>query len=185
MLFPVFFDTCALYGALVSDLILRFAERRLYTPYWSRGVLDELERVLGEHIGQDKAGKRIRQMESAFPDALVCRYEDLIPGMRCSEEDRHVLAAACHSPAETLVTFNVADFPRAATDPVGIEVRHPDDFLLDVFDLDPGTVGHICVSALRSYRQYPVTPDEFVELLVRSGVPRFASAIYPSLDALF
>ena len=43
--------------------------------------------------------------------------------MQCSEEDRHVLAAACHSPAETLVTFNVADFPSAATEPVGIEVN--------------------------------------------------------------
>ena len=30
MLFPVFFDTCTLYGALVSDLVLRFAENRLY-----------------------------------------------------------------------------------------------------------------------------------------------------------
>ena len=185
MLFPVFFDTCTLYGALVSDLVLRFAENRLYTPYWSQGVLDELERVLGERIGKDKAGKRIRQMKSAFPDALVCGYENLVPGMQCSEEDRHVLAAACHSPAETLVTFNVADFPSAATEPVGIEVKHPDDFLLDVFDLDPGEVGHICVSALRSYRQYPVTPEEFAELLARSGVPRLAGAIYPSLDALF
>ena len=68
-----FFDTCTLYGALVSDLVLRFAENRLYTPYWSQGVLDELERVLGERIGKDKAGKRIRQMKSAFPDCVGVR----------------------------------------------------------------------------------------------------------------
>lgn len=86
MLFPVFFDTCTLYGALVSDLVLRFAENRLYTPYWSQGVLDELERVLGERIGKDKAGKRIRQMKSAFPDALVCGYENLVRG--CSAVKR-------------------------------------------------------------------------------------------------
>ena len=184
MLFPVFFDTCTLYGALVSDLVLRFAENRLYTPYWSQGVLDELERVLGERIGKISR-QAYSPDEVCVPDALVCGYENLVPGMQCSEEDRHVLAAACHSPAETLVTFNVADFPSAATEPVGIEVKHPDDFLLDVFDLDPGEVGHICVSALRSYRQYPVTPEEFAELLARSGVPRFAGAIYPSLDAAF
>lgn len=96
-----------------------------------------------------------------------------------------MLAAACYSPAETLVTFNVKDFPRHAVDPYHIEVRHPDDFLLDVFDLDPGLVGRTCIAALRTYRRYPVTPSEFCDVLVRSGVPQFSSTIYPALDALY
>ncbi|WP_238567062.1 PIN domain-containing protein [Bifidobacterium reuteri] len=32
---PVFFDTCVLYGEIVNDLILRLAEERFFTPYWS------------------------------------------------------------------------------------------------------------------------------------------------------
>lgn len=124
-------------------------------------------------------------MAKVFPDAMVRGYEDLIPGMACSTEDKHVLAAASYSPAETLVTFNVKDFPKTSTEPVHIEVKHPDDFLLDVFDLNPALVSHICLVALKSYQQYPVTPDDFAKLLSRSGVPGFANAIYPPLAALF
>ena len=36
MSFPVFFDTCALYGEIVNDLVLRLAEERMFVPYWSR-----------------------------------------------------------------------------------------------------------------------------------------------------
>lgn len=103
MLFPMFFDTCTLYGALVADLVLRFAEQHLYTPYWFSDVLRELEMALAERVGAEKAYRRIGMMKRAFPDAEVRGYENLIPSMRCSKEDRHVLAAACHSPAETLV----------------------------------------------------------------------------------
>ncbi len=185
MLFPVFFDTCTLYGALITDLVLRFAECRLYTPYWSPDVLKELERVLTAHIGKEKAQRRVCLMEQAFPDAAICGYEELIPTMQCSKEDRHVLAAACYSPAETLVTFNVKDFPRDTVEQYGIEVKHPDDFLLDVFDLNPGLISQICLTALRSYRLYPVTPNELCEVLAKSSVPQFATKIYPSLDALY
>lgn len=38
MSFPVFFDTCALYGELMCDLFLRLAEKRIYEPYWSQKV---------------------------------------------------------------------------------------------------------------------------------------------------
>lgn len=40
--FPVFFDTCTLYGEMVNDVILRLAEELLFVPYWSSGVLEEL-----------------------------------------------------------------------------------------------------------------------------------------------
>lgn len=44
--FPVFFDTCVLFGEVVNDVILSLAEELLFTPYWSGDVLDELERNL-------------------------------------------------------------------------------------------------------------------------------------------
>lgn len=44
--FPVFFDTCVLFGEVVNDVILRLAEELLFTPYWSGDVLDELEGIL-------------------------------------------------------------------------------------------------------------------------------------------
>lgn len=84
VLFPVFFDTCSLYGSLIADLVLRFAEQRLYAPYWSPDVLKELETALAERIGKERVRRRVGQMEWAFPDAMVRGYEDLLPGMQCS-----------------------------------------------------------------------------------------------------
>lgn len=83
-------------------------------------------------------------MCSAFPDATVTGYDALIEDMTCDDKDRHVLAAAAYSPAETLVTFNLKDFPSQSVQDVGVELRHPDDFLQDVLDLDPGgSAGHV------------------------------------------
>lgn len=184
MSFPVFFDTCALYGEIINDLILRLAEERFFTPYWSEGVLAELRKNLELRVGSSRATKRINAMATAFPDATITGYENLIPKMTCDKKDRHVLAAADHSPAQTLVTFNLKDFPASSTRPLNIEVKHPDDFLCDVFDLAPGHVAGICYAALLSYKRYPQTPEDYAAMLQHAGTPRFARDIYPPLAAL-
>ncbi|WP_141672569.1 hypothetical protein [Bifidobacterium breve] len=99
-------------------------------------------------------------------------------------KDRHILAAADYSPAQTLVTFNTKDFPETSTQPLRIEVKRPDDFFLDVLDLDPGRVARVCHTALLSYKRYPRTPEDYADMLRKSGVPEFANCLYPILDAL-
>lgn len=182
--FPVFFDTCVLFGEVVNDVILRLAEELLFTPYWSGDVLDELERNLTPRIGKERAQRRICAMNSAFPDATVEGYAPLIRDMTCDDKDRHVLAAAAYSPAATLVTFNLKDFPPQSIQSVGIELRHPDDFLMDVLDLDPARVSHACYDALMSYRLYPQTPLEYASMLTKSGLPNFAGRLLPLLETL-
>ena len=49
MAFPVFLGTCAVYGATLTDTLLRIAERA--PPHWSADVLEELGRNLVEHAG--------------------------------------------------------------------------------------------------------------------------------------
>lgn len=184
MSFPVFFDTCTLFGELVNDLILRLAEEHLYAPYWSQQILDELRRNLQLRIGEERSAQRVNAMTAAFPEALVTGYESPIKNMTCDEKDRHVLAAADYSPAQTLVTFNTKDFPETSTQPLRIEVKRPDDFFLDVLDLDPGRVARVCHMALLSYKRYPRTPEDYADMLRKSGVPEFANCLYPILDAL-
>ncbi|RSX58442.1 PIN domain-containing protein [Bifidobacterium samirii] len=94
------------------------------------------------------------------------------------------MAAAVHSPASTLVTFNLKDFPESSVVDFPMELKHPDDFLLDVFDLSPGRVARICYAALCSYKYRPQTPEDYSDMLQRSGVPDFAKKIYPVLAAL-
>lgn len=182
MAFPAFFDTCALYGGALNDLLLTLAERGMYRPLWSKDVLAELRRNLIERgIAADSVDRRIETMNGAFPDAEVHGYAELVDGMLCDDGDRHVLAAAVRANAEVLVTFNMRHFPDAALAPYEIELRHPDDFLLDQVGLHErralGAVEHL----LETYEAPPLTVADYCALLVRSGVPRFAERVQRSL----
>ena len=97
MAFPAFLDTCVLYPAALTDLLLRIAEHEVYRPHWSPDVVAELQRNLAEVITEEAARRRIDAMCRAFPEASVTGYESLVDGMTCDPKDRHVLAAATHS----------------------------------------------------------------------------------------
>jgi hypothetical protein len=58
------------------------------------------------------------------------------------EKDRHVLAAAVRSGAETIVTYNLKDFPRSALASYSITAQGPSTFLKNLYELDPDAVGH-------------------------------------------
>jgi hypothetical protein len=55
-------------------------------------------------------------------------------------KDRHVLAATVAADSQLTITFNLDDFAPETCDPLGVEAIHPDDFLLDLHDLDPEAV---------------------------------------------
>lgn len=158
MAFPALLDTCVLYPAYLSDTLLRLAETGTYRPLWSADVLDELRRnLLGRGLPVEPVDRRIKQMRSAFPDALVTGYESLIDGMGNDPKDRHVLAAAVRANAEVVVTFNIKDFPRDAVEPYEILAVKPDDFLLDQLDLYPGLTMGVLEEQAASYRREPTT----------------------------
>ena len=161
MPFSVFFDTCSLYGEIYCDIFLTLAEERLYVPYWSQGVLDELRRVVKLNNPTADIDKRIEYMQNFFPDATITSYETLIDSMTCDEGDRHVLAAAHMSPAHTLVTSNVKDFPEVSLRNLPMSVKSPDDFLLDVLDINRAKVAQACFRRLKTYRNKPRTSEEY------------------------
>jgi predicted nucleic acid-binding protein len=142
--FPVVLDTCVLVPAALCDTLLRLAERRLYLPRWSGHTLTELESALVEKIGlaPEKAAKRVTAIHDHFADAIVRGSESLIAAMTNHPKDRHVLAAAVRSGAEVIVTFNLRDFPDAMLTPLLVEARHPDRFLIELYDLNPDVVVH-------------------------------------------
>jgi hypothetical protein len=78
-------------------------------------------------------------MKTAFEDAMVMGWEATCAGLDLPDpDDRHVLAAAITGGAQSLVTFNLKDFPDDKLLPTRVEAVHPDDFLLDQLDLHPG-----------------------------------------------
>jgi hypothetical protein len=53
-----------------------------------------------------------------------------------SPKDRHVVATAAATHADAIVTFNLADFAAHLKEHLQIEVIHPDDFVIDLVDLN-------------------------------------------------
>lgn len=179
MSFPVFLDTCVLYPATLNDTLLRIAERHAFRPHWSPDVLGELRRNLAKipAVGDDGARRRVDAMEAAFEDAMVTGYEALVPAMTCDPKDAHVLAAAVVSECQIIVTFNLKDFPIASVQTHGLDVVHPDDFLLDQLDLYPQAVlGALAAQARQSARP-SLTPPMIAAALERTGLPRFAAEL--------
>jgi hypothetical protein len=88
-----------------------------------------------------------------------------------------VLAAAIAGGAQSIVTFNLVDFPTARLEPLNIEAVHPDAFLLDQLDLAPATV----LAALRRqasrFRKPPMDLSGLLARLERCGVPNFTEEI--------
>ncbi|CAN5653505.1 hypothetical protein BH24ACT5_BH24ACT5_13700 [soil metagenome] len=118
MPFSVVLDTCALYPAHLRDTLLRLAESGLYRGLWSDDIIEELHRNLIEvGIPPGSVDRLIREMATAFPDAVVTGYGSLIDGLTCDPKHRHVLAAAVRAGAAPIVTFITDDFPEASVEP--------------------------------------------------------------------
>lgn len=136
--FKAILDTNVIYPIIIRDLLLWFAHYDLYTPKWSEGIFSEWKRVMLEKdINEKEAEKRIKRVDSAFPDALVQNYEPLIEHLEMKDvDDRHVLAAAIKSNANVIVTNNLKDFPSEYLSSFGLSAKSADDFLTDIIDLN-------------------------------------------------
>jgi predicted nucleic acid-binding protein len=180
--FPAFFDTCTLFGAAITDLLMELADQGAFRPLWSAHVLAELEgAVTRAGVPQDAIQKRIRAMQSAFPDADVTGYENLIGEMTNDDGDRHVVAAAVRANAEIIVTFNLKHFPEEALSRYDLEAVHPDAFLLDQLDLYPRMTLMAVDDIAAAYENPPMTTEQFLERLARAGVPHFAARVLAEL----
>ena len=171
----VLLDACVLVPISLTDLLLRLAEDpALYSPRWSKEILNEVERTLQKPnfgLSPAKAQYRIACMESAFPEALVTGYESFVAKMENHEDDRHVLAAAIRAKADAILTSNSKDFPAHCLQPFGIEKLTPDRFPIDQWHLDARLVARKLAEQAED-RGVPLS--DLLELLGRM-VPGFAA----------
>lgn len=179
-MFSAVLDACALYPFSLRDTLLRFAEAELYAPLWSDRILDEVRRNLIEHgYGEARAGYLLGEMRGAFEESEVDELEivRLEPAMTNDPKDRHVLAAAVAADSELIVTFDLGDFPPEACEAMGVEAIHPDEFLLDLFDLDPELARALVTQQAGDLSDPPIALDELLRMLETAGVPGFAAAV--------
>jgi predicted nucleic acid-binding protein len=181
--FSAVLDANVLYPFSLRDTLLRLAELELYTPLWSASILEEMTRNLVEgRITEQQAARIETAMRDAFEEAEVdaAVIERLEPVMTNDPKDRHVLAAAVAAGAELIVTFDLDDFPPEVCEPLGIEAIHPDQFLLDLHDLDAEAVrAALEQQAADLHPPWPL--EQLLGALATAGVPRFANIIREQL----
>ncbi len=136
-------DANVLYSIELTDLFLTFAAHRLVRVHWSSTILDEVSRNLAKRadLSPDAIAYRIDRMNIAVQGALdEPPPEALVAAMPITENDRHVLALAVHVEADSIITFNLRDFPATACEPHGVEAVDPDSFAVAIAESDPSRV---------------------------------------------
>lgn len=173
--FKVVLDANVLYPFSLRDTLLRAAAEGFFQLYWSDEILDETTRnlVASGTITEQQATRLRSAMTGAFPESMVTGHEHLIDAMPNHEKDRHVAAAAVKAGAQVIVTSNRKDF---RTLPDGIEAQSPDEFLPNLFDLDPDGMVELIREQAKALCNPPRAFDELLRGLAKS-VPDFASSV--------
>lgn len=102
----------------IIDPLLSLAEAGLCEPAWSARVMDEARLAIMEvrHVPDVRARGFLDAICRAFPMAMAEDWERFEPDVNLSDpNDGHVVAAARRAGAETIVTFNLKEFPRRRT----------------------------------------------------------------------
>ena len=172
--FATLYDSCVLYPAPLRDLLMHLALTDLYRAKWTNEIHEEwIASVLADRKDLKKNFlERTRdKMNSSIRDCLVQNYQYLIPTLTLPDKnDRHILAAAIHSNSSVIVTYNLKDFPKKIVSKYGIEAQHPDEFIINLFDLSPEI---ICLAVKRhrsSLKKPPKNVEEYLATLVKQSL---------------
>lgn len=172
----VIYDACVLHPAAVRDLLVRIAETGLVRARWSERILDECFESIRRQRPQldpDALARTRRLMNDAVRDCIVSGFEGLIDQLVLPDpDDRHVLAAAIHAGARTIVTANLRDLPERALAPHRVEAMHPDEFVLDLLEAAPGLVVQVLTEQAAALRSPPRTVEDLLRNLHESGLVR-------------
>jgi predicted nucleic acid-binding protein len=154
----------------------------LFRPLWSDEILNEWEQSLRRRFAdlKDDYFERQRKYMATFGEASVEDYNHLIPAFDLPDpRDAHVLAAAVQGRADAIVTYNIKDFPADVAARHNIEIRHPDDFLVNIIDLDAGKALTAIRNQRAQYNNPAVSAENYLERLKGSGLIQAAHRLQP------
>jgi predicted nucleic acid-binding protein len=156
---------------------MELAMSGLFRARWSAHIHDEWMKAVNEKYGiaLEKLVTRRDCMNASVPDGCVAGYEELIEPLKLPDpNDRHVLAAAIRCGASAIITFNEKDFPADVLKKYGIHTRHPDDFILEVDGVAPGTLADAARIDFSHYKNPPLSVDDYIEGFRACSLPKTA-----------
>ncbi len=169
-------DACVLYPAPLRDFLMHLTLLDLFRARWTEAIHAEwMRNVLAQRpdLRPDQLARTKELMNTHARDALVEGYEPLIETLILPDpDDRHVLAAAIHTEADLIVTFNLRDFPSSALNPHTITAIHPDEFLLTLFEMDAQRVQQAAERQRNMLKNPPKSQEEYWQTLAVNGLPQ-------------
>lgn len=181
--FRAILDACVLYPIVLRDILLWFASHKLYAPLWSEEAIKEWENVMKRQGFEENAiAKQVHSVVNGFPNAMVTHYTKIIPSLELPDEnDRHIMAAAIKVNANVIVTSNLKDFPSDYLREFGLTAKSPDDFLVDIIDLN----NKVALEAFRMMVLHKRNPDldefEVLALLRNNNLNQIADYLHSLL----
>lgn len=179
--FTVVYDACVMYPAPLRSFLMYLALTDMFRARWSDMIHDEWIRNLLANrpdLTQEQLTRTKDLMNANVRGCLVSGFEPLIEAVELPDpDDRHVVAAAIHTRAEAIVTFNLKDFPDRTLEKFNLKAIHPDEFIMDLMDLHIGTV----IEAARTHRQSLKNPsftaDAYLDCLLKQQLPQSVSRL--------
>jgi len=178
----VFVDTNVLFPFSLMDLMPSLAEDYVHDVVWSDRLLDEWQRVIVRegHRSPEAAALIADHIRAGFADSRIPEdaYKHLLAELDGPDHDElHHIAAAIAGNAETLITWNLPDFPTEALGPHGITVTPPDPYLCSLLEQVPDEVLTTIGRMAARKRRPPMSPLDIVNALERARVPAFAHRV--------
>jgi len=160
----------------------------LYRARWTARIHNEWMTALQRQrpdLSREALEWTRSRMDEAVPDCLVSGYEGLEASLDLPDpDDRHVLAAAIHCGAGTIVTYNLKDFPDELLAPYGIAAQHPDEFIAHAYDLDPGAVCKAVLDQRASLKNPPKSVEELFDTYLQQGLATTVAALRQNAELL-
>jgi predicted nucleic acid-binding protein len=160
-------DANVLHPAFVRGALLWLADEGLFQPRWSADIMLEWRRSVARRfpdIQGDWLDAKQGQMTEAFPSAEISDYEPFIQAVDLPDpDDRHVAAAAIMGRCNAIITANTKHFPAETLRSFQIEVVHPDDFIVNIIDLDQARALQACRRHRETLKNPRHTAAEFLE----------------------
>jgi cytosine/adenosine deaminase-related metal-dependent hydrolase len=163
-----------LYPAPLRDLLRHLALSDLFRARWSDRIHDEwIRNVLADR--PDLTATQLQRtrdlMNAHVRNCLIHGFEHRVPAVQLPDpDDRHVVAAPIQSGASLMVTFNLKDFPPSALQNYHLAAQHPDDFIVNLLDLQPARVLQAVANHRRSLKNPPFAVNEYLDALRAQGL---------------
>lgn len=154
--------------------MIRLAQTRRFRARWTDAIQREWMTALLRNrpeLDEAKLSRTMTLMNQAVPDCLITGYE-------------HLLAAAICGGAQAIVTTNIKDFPEQTLAEFEILPRHPDDFILDLADLEPAVVATAAKLQRAALKHPSLSPEAFISKLRQQGLPGVAAFLQSQIELI-